>query len=86
MSDSDMVRVNVLLSRGDLERVDALAQALGLSRSALLRDAIRRYPDPTPSPRPSMTPREAAEIIRQIGSEAGTWDGDAVIRRWRDDR
>lgn len=86
MPDSEMVRVNVMLSRQDLRRVDALAQALGISRSALLRDAIRRYPDPMASPRPTMTPQEAAETIRRIGRAAGSWDGAAIVRRWRDER
>ncbi len=85
MNGSGMVRVNVTLSPEDLSRVDALAARLGTSRSAVLREALRRFPDPTgqpPAPAPST--EEIMATVRRIAVKAGKWDGAGVVRAWRE--
>ncbi|NPV81146.1 MAG: CopG family transcriptional regulator [Firmicutes bacterium] len=93
--EKDLVRVNVMLSREDLAALDDMAQAEGLSRSAMLRRIISRAMNDEPGHRGigfpvvesipvSITFEEALEVARGAAKRLKGFDGIAEIRRWRE--
>ncbi|MFZ5923889.1 MAG: CopG family transcriptional regulator [Bacillota bacterium] len=95
--EKDLVRVNVMLSRDDLATLDIMAQARGVSRSALLRDIISqatRMEHLKAAVRPSvltpaarrMTFEEALQVARDAAKRLKGFDGVGEIRKWRDRR
>lgn len=85
----NLIRVNVMLDPAELQVIDARAAQLGVSRSALLRDAITAYLSTNPAPVAPVSEEEAQAILdegRRLGKIMGNWDPVAEIRRWRDQR
>lgn len=78
------MRINITIPEEDLKRLDELAAKLGLSRSAMIREAIQRFPQPARSGMDDRKPEEILEDIRRIAAKAGKWDTAAAIRRGRE--
>ena len=95
---SGLTRVNVMLEQEMLNELDKTAQKQGVSRSAMLREAIAqllrgRRSEPGQLAQPAslfpdapirrMTPEEVVEAIEKAAEELAGWDGMAELFRWR---
>ena len=82
-----MERVNITLEPEDLTLLEDLSARTGLSRSAVIREAIHRFAR-TPVPRaPAKMDVDAwLREVRALAKENGPVDVVAEIRRWRDSR
>lgn len=79
------MRVNITIPEEDLKHLDELAARMGLTRSAMLREAIRRFPGPGPtSVEKKYSNEEILAGLKQLAAKAGDFDGAAFIRRFRD--
>lgn len=82
-----MERVNITLEPEDLTLLDVIGARTGLSRSAIIRQAIRRYASlSVQRPRAPVDMEAWLAEVRALARKAGPVDAVAEIRRWRDRR
>jgi metal-responsive CopG/Arc/MetJ family transcriptional regulator len=85
-----IMRINALLSDELVKALDVIAQEERKSRSQLLREGAERiiaeYERKREEERRCAQIQHAMAIQDQLREKAGTWDGVAEIRKWRDHR
>ena len=81
-------KVNITLPAEDLSRLDTFAQKEHLTRSGLIREAVRSFMRQREEEEKRRKERmqEAALDIRKLREKADSWDGISEIRRWREAR
>ncbi len=83
----NLTRVNIMLDPAELAVIDAKAGELGISRSALVRDAIHAYLESGCRPFIPASEDKVAALIaeaRRLAKVNQGWDGLAELRRGRD--
>ena len=85
-----MVRINVILTEENIEKIDAISRLEKKSRSQLLRESAEMYI--------TEYEREIAERLRkeklaqaieaqdEIRAKSKDWNGVSAVRKWRDRR
>jgi hypothetical protein len=82
-----MERVNITLEPEDLTLLKQLSARTGLSRSAVIREAIHRFARTSAARPPAKMDMDAwLREGRALAKENGPVDVVAEIRRWRDSR
>lgn len=84
------MRINAVLTDDLLKQIDKTAGEMGKSRSLFIREATERYLaeiEFEKEKRARQKKRAAAVHVQdRLREKAGTWDGAAEIRKWRDKR
>ena len=83
-----MARVNVFLKDDVLKVVDKEAAETGRNRSALIQAALTEFLESRRKAREEEALRrkreEACRRMDKLAKKAGSWDGVAIIRKFRD--
>jgi metal-responsive CopG/Arc/MetJ family transcriptional regulator len=83
-----MLRINAIFEEGFLKLMTRVAREEHLSRSELIRKAVgdylARHTQKREEAKRRQTVAKAIRIQDALRQKAGSWDGVAEIRRWRD--
>jgi metal-responsive CopG/Arc/MetJ family transcriptional regulator len=85
-----MVRINVVLSEEIVEELDSIGREENKNRSELLREAaeklIGEHRRRLEEERRRARLEKAVAVQDQLRQKAGSWDGVAEVRKWRERR
>ena len=85
-----MVRINVMLSDENIEKIDTIAKEEKKSRSKLLREAaemfIAEYERAKAEKLRKKKFMQAIKAQDGLRDKAGEWDGVSEVRKWRERR
>ena len=83
-----MLRVNAIFEEAFLKLMSRVAREEHVSRSELIRKAVadylNRHEQRRQEEKRRMAVEQAVVVQDALRQKAGTWDGVAEIRRWRD--
>ena len=83
-----MARVNIFLKDELLHEINAEAKEVKTNRSALIQTALQEFLQAKRKKREEeerrKEMREASEEMDRLAKELGHWDGQAIIRKFRD--
>ena len=83
-----MARVNVFLKDELLDEINEEAKGEGTNRSALIQTALEKYIEAKRREREEEEEqkrmKEACDRMDRLAKKLGRWDGQAIIRKFRD--
>lgn len=85
-----MVRINLSIDEKELEKLDKISKSKNISRSKLIREAIKVYKEElerkTAENIRKKSIEKAIEIQESLRKYNRGWDGVSEIRKWRESR
>ena len=82
------VKINITLPEDEISRIDKYIKHERTTRSGLILQALRHYierkEEEAKEEKRRLAIQRAASHIRELRGKAGSWDGVAEIRKWRD--